>query len=72
MNREATFYHFIILIFFVFIACTIVSCSSSRNTAKRPISYSRQKTKQPRWNTTTSPTTTYYIKKHSTRKRHNP
>lgn len=61
-----------VLILGILLLCTFNSCSSSKHAAKRPISYSKQKTRQARWNSTTSRTTTYYIKKRSLRKRHNP
>lgn len=63
--------------FFVLSACLLAlaalsSCSSARRGVKNAPSYSKQRTRQPRWNATTSQTATYYIKKKSPRKRYNP
>lgn len=53
-------------------AFTVPSCSTSSHQTKQAARYSRQKTKQPRWNSTTSRTTTYYIKKHKHKKKNAP
>lgn len=40
---------------------------------KHKAAYNKKRTRhQPKWNATTSQTTTYYIKKNNARKRHNP
>lgn len=52
------------------IGLAAASCGTSKTSTYRNSSYSKQRTRhQPRWNATTSQTTTYYIRKHSTRKR---
>ncbi len=74
MGKKAFFIHICITVF-ICVACLglFSSCSSSRNNTKTTAAYSKKKTRyQPNWNHTTSQTTTYHIRKHSTRKRHNP
>jgi len=58
--------------FFVLVLLCFSACQTSRNQTKRSTKYTRVKTRyQPHWNSTTSQSTTYYIKKHSTKKNHN-
>lgn len=53
-----------------FLACILLfcfampSCTTTQHGTKKAPRYTRQKTKSPRWNASTSRTTTYYIKKH--------
>lgn len=64
-----------LLLAVVILAVGFSSCSSSKHygqTEHKHSSYQRVKVKQPRWNTTTSTSTTYYIKKQKPRKRYNP
>lgn len=66
---------FTLLLAVVILAVGFSSCSSSKQygqTEHKRSSYQRVKVKQPRWNTSTSTSTTYYIKKQKPRKRYNP
>ena len=60
----------------VFLFCSVLllvlgSCETSRTQTHSATQYQRVRTRhQPHWNATTSQSTTYYIKKHSTRKSH--
>ena len=57
--------------FFVLVLLCFSACQTSRNT-QRSTKYTKVKTRyQPHWNSTTSQSTTYYIKKHSTKNNHN-
>lgn len=48
------------------------SCQTTRNNPQRSEKYSKVNTRyQPHWNSTTSQSTTYYIRKHNTKKNHN-
>lgn len=48
------------------------SCSTSQGSSKSKVEYSKKRTRhQPKWNSTTSQTTTYHIRKHNTRRSHN-
>ena len=61
--------------FFVFLSFSLPSCSTSKKygqTNHQKTSYKHVKVKQPRWNTATSTSTTYYIKKQKQPKRYNP
>ena len=61
---------------FLFVFCAIVllslnACQSSRNQIHAPSKYKKVRTRHtPKWNATTSQSTTYYIKKNATRKSH--
>ncbi|MBR4135741.1 MAG: hypothetical protein IKU03_04960 [Bacteroidales bacterium] len=57
---------------FLLVGLMAPSCTSSHQTTRKAPRYTRQKTKSPRWNASTSRTTTYYIKKHSTKRRNSP
>jgi hypothetical protein len=71
MNTKNKYFRYIVLLFCVTLAVTFVSCQSSRNQTHRSSKYHKVRTKhQPHWNATTSQSTTYYIKKNSTRKSH--
>ena len=66
---------FLLLAFVAVIALCLPSCSSSKKygqTEHKRSTYKDVRVKQPRWNTTTSTSTTYYIKKQKPRKRYNP
>lgn len=70
-------FHFFTIVFAIMIMVGLgfTSCSSSKHygqTVHQRSSYKSVKVKQPRWNTTTSTSTTYYIKKQKPRKRYNP
>lgn len=71
INKKTDFHHLIMFALCIIMGTLLVSCSTSQR-AKRPIRYSRKNTKHVGWNPSTPQTTTYYIKKHSYRKRHNP
>jgi len=62
------------LVVFLFCAALMLvfgSCQSSRNQVHRSSNYQKVHVRyQPHWNATTSQSTTYYIKKNSTRKSH--
>lgn len=74
MNKNFSISRLAAILLCVFaIGFAATSCSTSKRSTYRTSSYSKKRTRhQPRWNATTSQTTTYYIRKHSTRKRHNP
>lgn len=80
MKNNGLFQHkffrlFTLLLAVVILAAGFSSCSSSKKygqTEHKRSSYQRVKVKQPRWNTATSTSTTYYIKKQKPRKRYNP
>lgn len=47
------------------------ACQTTRNQTHRATRYQKVRTRHtPKWNATTSQSTTYYIKKHSFRKSH--
>ena len=61
----------VVFLFCVALTLTLGSCQSSRNQVHKSSSYQKVRTRhQPHWNATTSQSTTYYIKKNSTRKGH--
>jgi hypothetical protein len=71
MNAKKKYLRYIVLLFCVALMVTFVSCQSSKNQVHKPSKYQKVRTKhQPHWNATTSQSTTYYIKKNSTRKSH--
>lgn len=58
--------------FCVLALLSLSSCQTNRNNSQRPKKYAKSKTRfQPHWNAATSPSTTYYIRKHNTKKDHN-
>lgn len=62
---------YIVFLFCASVLLSLSSCQSSRNQTHKSTKYSKVRTRhQPHWNATTSQNTTYYIKKHSTRKSH--
>lgn len=77
-NRFSQHRFFFISLVFMMVASIIFclnSCSSQKKygqTIHKNSSYKDVRVKQPRWNTTTSTSTTYYIKKQKPRKRYNP
>jgi len=60
----------------ILVAIGFSSCSSSKKYGQtvnhNPTRYQKVRVKQVRWNTTTSTSTTYYIKKQKQPKRYNP
>lgn len=71
MNAKRKYISGIVFTFFALAMMTLTSCQSTKNTAHRSTRYNKVRTKhQPHWNATTSQSTTYYIKKNSTRKSH--
>ena len=81
MKNNGLFQHKFFRLFTLLVAVVILtvgfsSCSSSKHYGqtqhKYRSSYKDVRVKQPRWNTTTSTSTTYYIKKQKPRKRYNP
>lgn len=81
MKKIGLFQHRFILLFSLLLVLaigfglTFSSCSSSKHygqTQHKCSQYRNVRVKQPRWNTATSTSTTYYIKKQKPRKRYNP
>lgn len=80
MKNNGLFQHKFLQLFTFMLAVAVMAigfsaCSTSKNygqTEHKRTKYSHVKVKQPRWNTTTSTSTTYYIKKQKPRKRFNP
>ena len=66
------YWKFVVFLFVAALTLTFCSCQSSQNTVHKASKYQKTRTRHtPKWNSTTSQSTTYYIKKHSTRKSHN-
>lgn len=73
MGRRVSFCHILLLTACALFLVSFSSCSTARSNTKYKAAYSKKRTRhQPKWNATTSQTTTYYIKKNNARKRHNP
>ncbi len=73
MDKKSRVHHLMLMLLCATVLAFIApSCSTSKSNTKKKTSYSKQRTRQPRWNATTSQTTTYYIKKKAPRKRYNP
>lgn len=71
MEAKRKYLRYIVLLFCSVLMFTLGACQSSKKTTHNPSKYQRVRTKhQPHWNATTSQSTTYYIKKNSTRKSH--
>lgn len=71
MDSKKKYFRYIVLLFCVALTVLFVSCQTSKNQTHKPNNYHKVRTKhQPHWNATTSQSTTYYIKKNSTRKSH--
>ena len=71
MNAKRKYIRYIVLLFCTVLMFALASCQSSHNTPHHSSKYQKVRTKhQPNWNATTSQSTTYYIKKNSTRKSH--
>lgn len=71
MNKPLNFHRLIpALLCVLLLGFAAMSCSSSKgNTRKKP-AYSKGRTSQAKWNTTTSTHRTYYIKKRKPHKRY--
>ena len=62
---------YIFIVFCVVGVLCLVSCQTSRSQTHGKTKYQRVRTRHtPKWNSTTSQSTTYYIRKNSTRKSH--
>lgn len=80
MKNNGLFQHKFFQLITFLLAMTVMSigfssCSTSKHygqTEHKRSEYRDVRVKQPRWNTTTSTSTTYYIKKQKPRKRFNP
>ncbi|MBO7491807.1 MAG: hypothetical protein J6T59_05140 [Bacteroidales bacterium] len=72
MKKRNPIYLIGIILGLFLISISAPSCTTTQRGTKKAVKYSRQRTKQAHWNTTTSRTTTYYIKKHSTKNRKAP
>ena len=71
MEAKRNYLRYIVLLFCTVLMFVLGACQSSKKTTHTASKYHRTRTKhQPHWNATTSQSTTYYIKKHSTRKSH--
>lgn len=71
MITNKKYYKFIVFLFFAVVVILFGSCQSTSNTTHKPSKYQKVRTRhQPHWNATTSQSTTYYIKKNSSRKSH--
>ena len=71
MNIDKKYIKYILLTFCTVLMFGLGGCQSSKSTTHSSSKYHRVRTKhQPHWNATTSQSTTYYIKKNSTRKSH--
>ena len=72
MNKKSSFFYIIITFLCVVFLASFSSCSTSQDSSKSKVEYSKKRTRhQPKWNATTSQTTTYHIRKHNTRRSHN-
>lgn len=80
MKKNGLFQHkffqlFTFMLAVIVLAIGFSSCNTSKHygqTEHKRSEYRDVRVKQPRWNTTTSTSTTYYIKKQKPRKRFNP
>ena len=71
MITKKKYWKYVVFLFCALLTLTFVSCQSSRNQVHKSSRYQKVRTRHtPKWNATTSQTTTYYIKKNSTRKSH--
>lgn len=71
MNSKKKYFRYIVLLLCVALTGLFVSCQTSKNQTHKSSKYQKTRTRHtPKWNSTTSQNTTYYIKKHSTRKGH--
>ncbi len=71
MGRKSFFYIILTFLCVMFLG-SFSSCSTTQSETKAKASYSKKRTRhQPKWNYTTSQTTTYHIRKHNTRKSRN-
>ena len=71
MNTKKKYIRYIVLLFCVALAVTFVSCQTSKNQTHKSGKYQKVRTRHtPHWNSSTTQSTTYYIKKNSTRKSH--
>lgn len=72
MGKKKSFLYIITVILCVVFMASFSSCSTSQGSTKSKVEYSKKRTRhQPKWNATTSQTTTYHIRKHNTRRSHN-
>lgn len=72
MDKKSSFFYIIITILCVVFLASFSSCSTTQGSSKSKTEYSKKRTRhQPKWNATTSQTTTYHIRKHNTRRSHN-
>jgi len=71
MITNKKYWKFVVFLFCAVLIFTFGACQSSRNQVHKPSKYQKTRTRHtPKWNATTSQSTTYYIKKNSTRKSH--
>ena len=71
MITKKRYWKFVVFLFCATLMLALGSCQSSHNTVHKASKYQKTRTRHtPKWNATTSQSTTYYIKKHSTRKSH--
>jgi hypothetical protein len=71
MNTRKKYIRYIVFVFFALVFMGLTACQSSKSQTHKPTRYTKTRTRhQPNWNAASSQKTTYYIKKHSTRKSH--
>lgn len=71
MIAKKKYLKFVVFLFCAAMMLMFGSCQSSQNTVHKASKYQKTRTRHtPKWNSTTSQSTTYYIKKNSTRKSH--
>ncbi|MCQ2270050.1 MAG: hypothetical protein MJZ52_02325 [Bacteroidales bacterium] len=72
---KLTYFSFLVITVFAVLAIVFSSCSAQKKygqSVHKNSHYQRVRVKQAKWNTTTSTSTTYYIKKQKQPKRYNP
>lgn len=71
MNAKNRYLKSVVLFLCTMLVLSLCACNSSRNHVHKSTRYQKVRTNHtPKRNATTSQNTTYYIKKHSTRKSH--
>lgn len=71
MNTKRRYWKYVVFLFCAVLMFGMGACQTAKNQPRKSSKYQRVRTRHtPKWNATTSQTTTYYIKKHSTRKSH--
>lgn len=63
MLKKANIQRLIVLLLCTLFLGAFSSCNTSHNNTRKDGYYTKKRTKQARWNSTTSLTSTYYVKK---------